>query len=119
MHDNISNPVLQFFANHGVQLKVITELSENSEMIGQMQVVIFSNEQRTRELHASMALNTGQINLIVTRLSTDARLVLGPGRSEGDVTHQLDDLARNFPDLFDVVSGKTWVNRPFDWGDYK
>jgi hypothetical protein len=60
------------------------------------------------------------VNFIVTELASGARCVVGPGqKSEGDITRQLESIAKSFPDLVDVINGKKWVPRPFDWGDYK
>jgi hypothetical protein len=45
MPDEISNSVLRFFATRGVQLKVASIGGEEFETIGQLKIVVFSNEQ--------------------------------------------------------------------------
>jgi hypothetical protein len=68
----------------------------------------------------SVAVDSGRINLIVTQLPTEAKLVLGPERRLGkSIAAQLEAIASDFPDLIDVVAGRKWIDRPFDWGDYK
>jgi hypothetical protein len=120
MYDKIAASVNRFFADRGITLKQVDAFSENFETIGELNIVAFVNSQGNRQFEAAVGLKTGWLTVIITNQTTGARLDLAQSQEPvGDVACQLKAIASDFPELDDVVTGKKWVDRPFDWGDYK
>jgi hypothetical protein len=120
MHENIVESVIRFFADRGIALKLVNAFSQSFELTGMINIVTFENSQRSRQFEAAFGVETRRLTIIITNQVTGARLNLAhSGEPVGDVSCQLKAIASDFPELDDVVAGKKWVDRPFDWRDYK